>query len=76
VVTFGQIPPIVASKIEGEIHWMSTNVIGLFAHEKLLCSLGILKCSEGPIERPDILTAYVRLSSLALFERLAKKIKE
>jgi PAS domain S-box-containing protein len=73
VVTFGQIPPMVCSRIEKKIHLVSTYAIGLSAHEQLLGAMGILKCGEGPIERPDTLTAYTRISALALRNWLAEK---
>lgn len=72
VVTFGQIPPMVCSRIEKKIHLVSTYTIGLFAQEQFLSAMGILKCGEGPIERPDTLIAYTRLSALVLWKWLAE----
>jgi hypothetical protein len=66
VATYGQIPPMVCSRIEKEIHWISTYAIGFTAEGQVLGALVLLKCGEGEIERPDTLIAYARLSALAV----------
>lgn len=70
VLTFGRIPPMICSRIERKIHWKSTWLVGLIGRERPLGCLSILKCTEGPVERPDILVAYCRVAALALQERL------
>jgi hypothetical protein len=72
VATFGQIPPMVCSRIENEIHWISTYAIGLAAKGQVLGALVILKCGKDEIERPDTLIAYARLSALAVQNWLEK----
>jgi hypothetical protein len=64
---------MVCSRIERGIHWISTYGIGLVADGHVLGAMVMFKCSEGPIERPDTLTAYTRISALALRNWLAEQ---
>lgn len=75
VATFGRIPPLLCSRIEEKIHWVSTWGIGLANNEHLLSALVILKCSDGPVEHAEPLEAYARVSSLALRKWLMEREK-
>lgn len=75
VATFGRIPPLLSSRIEEKIHWVSTWGICLANNEQLLSALVILKCSDGPVEQTETLEAYARVSSLALKKWLLEREK-
>lgn len=75
VATFGQIPPLLCSRIEEKIHWVSTWGIGLASQGYLLSAMVLLKCGNGPLNHEETLEAYARVSSLALRKWLLEREK-